>query len=74
MGSRCEASSVSRRELPREVWYDLEEALELLSVLEDASAAMTNTGHLAEVMTVEAQIRILSRKLEFDDPEAPDGR
>ena len=63
---------MSRREPPREVWYDLEEALELLSVLEDASAAMTDSGHLSEVMTVEAQIRVLSRKLEFDDPEAPD--
>jgi len=63
---------MSRREPPREVWYDLEEALELLSVLEDASTVMTDSGHLAEVMAVEAQIRVLSRKLDFDDPEATD--
>lgn len=34
------------QEPPRHVWYSLEEALELLAVLEDAADALTDSGHL----------------------------
>lgn len=57
------------QEPPRQVWYSLEEALELLGALEDARDALISAGHLAEVLPVEAQIRLLSRRLDFDDPE-----
>lgn len=57
------------QEPPRHVWYSLEEALELLAVLEDAADALTDSGHLAVVMAVEAQVRDLSRRLDFDDPD-----
>ena len=60
------------REPPREVWYSLPEALDLLAVLEDARDALTDSGHLAVVLDVEAQIRSLSHKLDFDGPEATD--
>jgi hypothetical protein len=60
---------VSEREPPREVWYSLEEALELLAVLEDARDALTDSGHLAVVVAVEAQVRGLSRRLDFEDPD-----
>ena len=57
------------QEPPRHVWYSLEEALELLAVLEDAADALTDSGHLAVVMAVEAQVRDLNRRLDFDDPD-----
>jgi hypothetical protein len=63
------------QEPPRHVWYDLDEALELLAVLEDARDALTDSGHLAVVVTLEAQIRTLSHRLDFDDPQGgPDAR
>ena len=54
------------REPPREVWFSLEEALELLADLEDTRDALIDAGHLGVVMKLEAQIRVLSRKLDFD--------
>jgi hypothetical protein len=57
------------QEPPRHVRCSLEEALELLAVLEDAADALTDSGHLAVVMAVEAQVRDLSRSLDFDDPD-----
>lgn len=54
------------REPPREVWYGLDEALELLADLEDTRDALIDAGHLGVVLKVEAQIRVLSRKLHFD--------
>ncbi|MCD9622783.1 hypothetical protein [Rhabdothermincola salaria] len=45
------------QEPPRYAWYDLDEALELLAVLEDARDALTDSRHLAVVITLEAQIR-----------------
>ena len=57
------------REPPRQVWYDLEEALALLGALEDTFDALVTAGYLAAVVAVEDQIRLLGRKLEFDDPE-----
>ncbi|MDQ1424707.1 MAG: hypothetical protein QOD72_2205 [Acidimicrobiaceae bacterium] len=57
------------REPPREVWYSLEEALELLGALEDARDALIDAGQLAVVVAVEIQIRELSRRLGFDDAQ-----
>lgn len=57
------------REPPRHVWYSLDEALELLAALEDARDALIDAGHLTVVVALEAQVRELSRKLDFDDPE-----
>ena len=59
-------------EPPRHVWYSLEEALELLAVLEDARDALTDSGHLVVVVDVEAQVRDLNRRLDFADPEGDD--
>ena len=56
-------------EPPRQVTYDLEETLELLAALEDARATLKDTGHLTGVVTLEAQVRLLSRRLGLDDPE-----
>jgi hypothetical protein len=64
-------SDPPRREPPRQVWYELDEALALLADLEDARDALTTTHRLGVVVTVENQIRILSRKLEFDDWPGP---
>ena len=58
-----------RREPPRHVWYTLDEALELLAVLEDVRDGLIDAGRLSVVVAVEAEIRALSRKLDFDDPE-----
>jgi hypothetical protein len=60
--------SPARREPPRHIWYTLGEALELLAVLEDARDALIDAGHLSVVVAVEAQVRDLNRRLEFDDP------
>ena len=45
-----------RREPPRHVWYTLDEALELLAVLEDARDGLINAGRLADVVAIEAQV------------------
>lgn len=57
------------REPPRDVWYSLEQALDLLAALEDARDALVESGHLAVVMAVEQQVRELSHRLDFDDPQ-----
>jgi hypothetical protein len=57
------------REPPRHVRYALDEAIGLLADLEDARDALLDSGHLAVVVGVESQIRLLSRRLDFDDPE-----
>lgn len=62
------------REPPRQIWYELEEALGLLADLEDARDALTTAGQLSTVVLVEHQIRLLSRKLEFDDWPGTDDR
>ena len=61
-------------EPPREIWFDLEEALQLLAVLEDARDALIDSGHLPMVVGLEAEIRGLSRKLDLDEPGGPDAR
>jgi hypothetical protein len=54
-------------EPPASVTYDLEEALELLAALEEARDTLRDTEHLTGVLTLEAQIQLLSRRLGFDD-------
>lgn len=56
------------REPPEQVTYDLDEALTLLAALEDGRDALIDSGHLAVVVVIEAQIRLLSRRLGFGDP------
>jgi hypothetical protein len=61
-------SDGGEREPPRYVWYTLEEALELLAALEDARDSLIDAGHLTAVVSIEAQVRELNRRLDFDDP------
>jgi len=55
------------REPPRYIWFDLSEALDLLTVMEDARDALIDTGRLGLVINIEAHLRRLARKLELDD-------
>ncbi|MEX2255185.1 MAG: hypothetical protein WEC34_07090 [Acidimicrobiia bacterium] len=57
------------QEPPRHIWYALDEALDLLAGLEDARDALLESGHLTVVVGVEYQIRLLSHRLDFEDPE-----
>jgi hypothetical protein len=50
------------------VWYTLEQALGLLAALEDARDSLIVAGHLTAVVAIEAQVRELNRRLDFDDP------
>ena len=59
----------NEREPPRETWFSLDEALDLLATLEDARDALIEDGLLSVVMPIEAQIRELSRRLDFDNPQ-----
>jgi hypothetical protein len=54
-------------EPPTSVRYELDEALDLLAALEDARDTLRDTEHFAGVLTLEAQIQRLSRRLGFDD-------
>ena len=54
---------------PPTIRLSLDEALNLLADLEDARDALIDSDRLAVVVGVEAQIRLLSRRLGFDDPE-----
>lgn len=56
-------------EPPRHVWYELDEAQDLLADLEDARDALIEANQLSATMRIEEQIRRLSRKLGFDDWE-----
>jgi integrase len=40
---------------------------ELLAALEDARDSLSDAGHLTTVVSIEAQVRVLSRRLDFDD-------
>jgi hypothetical protein len=48
-------SAAGEREPPRYVWYTLDEALELLAVLEDSRDAIIDASRLAAVMPTEVQ-------------------
>ena len=68
-GGRQEAvSTPDDRQPPDEVSYRLDEALDLLAALEDVRDTLIDAGRLAVVVVVEAQIRLLSRRLGFNDP------
>ena len=58
---------------PTSVTLDLDEALDLLAALEEARDTLRDTEHLAGVVSLEAQIQLLSRRLGFDDGGS-DGR
>jgi hypothetical protein len=58
---------------PRDIRLSLDEALALLADLEDARDALIDSDRLAVVVAIEAQIRLLSRRLGFDDPEGGAG-
>lgn len=57
-------------EPPEWVEYSLEEALDLLAVLEGAAQVLTDTDQLADLAEVQHQMILLSRKLGFDDGTA----
>jgi hypothetical protein len=57
------------QEPPRNIWYTLDAALDLHASLEDARNVLIDTGHLPVVVGLEHQIRQLSRRLDFDEPE-----
>jgi hypothetical protein len=65
-------SDSGEQEPPRHVRYALGEALELLTVLEDARDCLTDSGHLTAVLAVEAQLRALNDKLGLDNPGEAD--
>ena len=54
---------------PSEVVLTLEQALSLLGALEDARDALIDSRHLAVVVGIESEIRVVSRRLGFGDPE-----
>lgn len=56
-------------EPPAHIGLALDEAIGLLADLEDARDALIAASQLAVVVGVENQIRLISRKLGFDDPE-----
>ena len=55
-------------EPPDVVTYDMEEALELLTALEDAREALADSDHLAVVAVIEQEVARLERNLGFDRP------
>jgi hypothetical protein len=56
-------------EPPGEIRLSLDDALSLLGALEDARDALIESGHLSVVVPVEAEIRMLNRRLGFGDPD-----
>ncbi|GEM_PF-1637987 len=54
---------------PSEIRLSLEEALDLVGVLEDARDALLSTDHLLEVALVEGQLARINRKVGFPNPE-----
>jgi hypothetical protein len=56
-------------EPPVSIRLTLDEALTLLASLEDARDALIDSRHLAVVLSIETEIRLLSRRLQFQDPE-----
>jgi len=65
--------SSAEGEPPERVWYSIDEALELLAVLEDAYDALVDSGHLTVVLNLEPQVRGLNRRLGFHEPGDEDG-
>ena len=59
---------------PESVVLTLDEALDLLSHLEDARASLEEAGMFGGAILIEEPIRLLNRKLGFDDPGDVDER
>lgn len=57
---------------PEGVWYGMEDALDLLAVLEDARDALIDSRHLTVVLALELQVRQLNGKLGFGNQEGED--
>jgi hypothetical protein len=55
-------------EPPDEVTYDLEEALELLTALEDTREVLAASDHLAVLAEIEHEVSRLLRRLGFGSP------
>ncbi|HVA42367.1 MAG TPA: hypothetical protein VNF50_02680 [Acidimicrobiales bacterium] len=53
-------------EPPERIEYSLEEALDLLTALEDAGLALSASDHLAVLAELEYEVAVLQRKLGFD--------
>ena len=62
-------AAASDNEPPVAIRYSLAEALDLLADLEDARDVLIDSDRLAAVVVIEAQIRLLSRRLGLEDPE-----
>jgi hypothetical protein len=60
------------QEPPAEIRLSLEEALELVGVLEDVRDALLTTDHLVEVALVAGQLGRINRRLGFPNPEGGD--
>ena len=54
-------------EPPASIELSLEQTLELLAALEDARDALGESDHLAVLAQIEHQVRVLGRKLGFDE-------
>ena len=54
-------------EPPREIWFDLDEALGLLAVLEGVREELAGGQALTLLMQVEVQVAALHHKLDLDD-------
>jgi hypothetical protein len=59
---------------PEFVVLTIDEALDLLSALEDARSSFLETGLLSGAVLIEDPIRTLSLRLGFDDPGGDDER
>jgi hypothetical protein len=62
------------KEPPGYVWYTLDEALELLAVLEDSRDSLIDSGHLTVVLALEAHVLDLNSRLGYDDQGDDDAR
>jgi hypothetical protein len=59
---------VSEQGPPASIVFTLDEALQLLADLEDARETLIEGDLWSGVIALEAQIRVLNRKLGFDHP------
>lgn len=53
---------------PAQIVLTIDEALDLLSHLEDAKSSFEEAGMFAGAIVIEEPLRLLNRKLGFDDP------
>jgi hypothetical protein len=59
---------------PEEIVLTIDEALDLLSHLEDARSSLEEARMLSGALLIEEPIRLLNRKLGFEDPGDADDR